>query len=92
MTDFVILQLPASLQGPPRASSTCSEARFALLSPKKGARPLNGRTVGLHFQIAPDLLHNVGLCLAFPTCKGDLSKLLRDPQEERVSQMPLLII
>ena len=92
MTDFVILQLPASLQGPPYASSTYSEARFSLLSPRKEHDPRDGRTVGFHFQIAPDLLHNFGLCFAFPMRKGDLSKLLRDPQEERVSQMPLLII
>lgn len=42
MTDFVILQLPASLQGPPHASSTYSEARFALHSPRKEHDPWMG--------------------------------------------------
>lgn len=39
MTDFVILQLPASPQGPPHASLLNSEAHFALLSPRKEHNP-----------------------------------------------------
>lgn len=92
MTGFVIVKLPASLQGPPHASSTYSEAHFVLLSPGKEHSPLGGRTVGLHLQTAPDLPHNFGLCFAFPICEGDLGKLLRDPPEERASQTPLLIM